>query len=185
MPAPAAAYTTTTPSAPSLKKGHTLSERRLMIRRDGSLLITLVIAIRDSINSAINATLIQCLECNLLNDLIFTTMDTVKVTLLNSKIPQFLDNIPDITINYLDSPSAQLLLQGIPSSYSFTDIGKVLTTFNTGLALLQQLRWLIQHVTRGEMLACTIVITATGPKEKQFLQQSCLSAFSSTFRLEI
>jgi hypothetical protein len=57
-----------------------------MIKRDRSPLTTSVIAISDSINSALNATLIQSVECNQANHLMFTTMDTVKATSRNSKI---------------------------------------------------------------------------------------------------
>src|SRR5205807_5151655 len=46
------------------------------------------------------------------------TMDTVNATSLNSKISQFLHLIPGTTTVQLDSPSAQLLVHGIPTSYS-------------------------------------------------------------------
>jgi hypothetical protein len=183
-PAPAAANTQPTPKAPSTKKGLTLRERRLMIKRDGSPLTTSAIAIRDSINAALNATLIQRVECNPANHLMFTTMDTVKATSLNSKISQFLHLIPGVTTVHLDSPSAQLLVHGIPTSYPLADIGRELTTFNTGLALAQQPRWLTSDEKRVGKKASTIVITATGPKAQDFAQQSRLSAFSSTYRLE-
>src|SRR5205807_5067272 len=60
----------TTPKPPSTKKGPTLRDRRLMIKRDGSPLTTSIIAIRDSINTALQATLIQRVECNSANDLL-------------------------------------------------------------------------------------------------------------------
>jgi hypothetical protein len=182
--APAAAPPQPTTKAPSTKKGPTLRERRLMIKRDGSPLTTSVIAIRDSINTALNATLIQRVECNPANHLMFTTMDTVKATSLNSKISQFLHLIPGVTTVHLDSPSAQLLVHGIPTSYSLADIGRELTTFNTGLALAQQPRWLTTDEKRKGKSASTIVITATGPKAQDFAQLPRLSAFSTTYRLE-
>jgi hypothetical protein len=132
---PAAAPPQPTPKAPSTKKGPTLRERRLMIKRDGSPLSTSVIAIRNSISTALNATLIQCLECNPANHLMFTTMDTVKATSLNSKISQFHHLIASVTTVHLHSPSTQPPRHGIPSSYYVTDIGRELTTFNTVLAL--------------------------------------------------
>ena len=141
-PAPAAATPQTTPKAPSPKKGLTLRERRLLIKRDGSALTTSIIAIRDNINAALQATLIQRVECNSANDMPITTMDTVNATSLNSKISQFLHLIHGTTTIQLDSPSAQLLVHGIPTSYSLADIGNELTTYNTGLALAQQPRWL-------------------------------------------
>jgi hypothetical protein len=183
-PTPAVAPAQQTPKAPSPKKGPTLRERRLLVKRDGTPLTTSVIAIRDSINSALNAVLIQRVECNASNDLLFTTMDTVRATSLNSKISQFLHLIPGTTTVQLDSPSAQLLVHGIPTSYSLADIGKELTTFNTGLALAQQPRWLCTDEQRAAKRASTIVITITGPKAQDFAILPHLSAFSTTFRLE-
>ena len=141
-PTPAVAPASTTPETPSPKKGLTLRERRLIVKRDGTPLTTPLVAIRDSINSALNAVIIQRVECNPSNDLLFTTMETVRATSLNSKISQFLHLIPGTTTVHLDSPTAQLLVHGIPTSHSLADIGKELTTYNTGLALAQQPRWL-------------------------------------------
>jgi hypothetical protein len=183
-PAPGAANTQPRRKAPSTKKGLTLRECRLMIKRDGYPITTSVIAIRDSINAALNAALIQCLECNSANYLMFTTMYTVKVTLLNSKMSQFLHLIPGVTTVHLDSSSAKLHVHGIPTSYALADIGRKLTTFNTGLAIAQQPWWLTSDEKRASKKASTIVITTTGPKEKDFGQQSHLSAFSSTYQLE-
>ena len=131
-----------TPKAPSTKKGLTLRERRLIIKRDGSSLTTSTIAIRDSINTALQATLIQRIERNPANDLLFTTMDTVRATSLNSKISQFLHLVPGTTTVHLDSPTAQVLVHNIPTAYSLADICKEFTTYNTGLVLAQQPRWL-------------------------------------------
>jgi hypothetical protein len=155
-----------------------------MIKGDGSPLTTSVIAIRDSMNAALNATLIQRVEWNPTNHLTFTTMDTVKATSLNSKISQFLHLFPGVTTVHLDSPSAKLLVHGISTSYALADIGRELTTFNTGLALGQQPRWLTSDEERASKRASTIVINATGSKAQDFAQQSRLSDFSSTYRLE-
>jgi hypothetical protein len=161
-----------------------MRERRLIIKRDGTPLTTSNIAIRDSINAALQATLIQRVECNVANDLLITTMDNVKATSLNTKISQFLHLVPGTTTVQLDSPSAQLLVHGIPTSYSLADIGKELTTYNTGLALAQQPRWLSTEQQRVGKKASTVVITTTGPKAQEFALLSRLSAFSSTYRLE-
>src|SRR5436853_2067508 len=155
-----------------------------MIKRDGSPLTTSIIAIRDSINTALPATLIQHVECNSANDLLITTMDTVKATSLNSKISQFLHLIPGTTTIQLDSPSAQLLVHGISTSYTLADIGKELTTFNTGLALEEQPRWLKPDERRLGKKSSTVVITITDPKAQDFAVLLSLSAFSSTFRLD-
>ena len=54
--APAAQPTAKQPTPP--KKGITHRERRLIIKRDGSPLTTSVVTVRDSINTALQATLI-------------------------------------------------------------------------------------------------------------------------------
>ena len=99
--------------ASSPKKGLTLRERRLIFKRDGTRLTTPLVAIRDSINSALNAVIIQRVECNPCNDLLFTTMETVRATSLNSEISQFLHLIPGTTTVHLESPTAQLLVHGV------------------------------------------------------------------------
>jgi hypothetical protein len=155
-----------------------------MIKRDGSPLTTSIIAIRDRMNAALNATLIQRVECNPANHLMFTTMDTVKATSLNSKISEFLHLIPGVTSVHQYTPSAQLLVQGIPTSYALGNIGWELTTFVTGLALAQQPRWHTSDEKCAGKEASTILITPSGPKAQDFAQQSLLPAFSSTYRLE-
>jgi hypothetical protein len=110
----------------------------------------------------------------------FTTMNRVKVTSLNSKISQFLHLIPGITTVHLDSPTASLPVHGIPRSYSLTDIGMDLTTFNTGLALAPLPRWFTTDEKRKGKSASTIVITSTDHKALDFTQLPRLSASSST-----
>jgi hypothetical protein len=183
-PAQAAAPSPATPKAPSPKKGLTLRERRLTIKRDGTPLTTTNIAIRDSVNTALQATLIQRVERNAVHDLLITTMDTVKATSLNSKISQFLHLIPGTTTSHLDAPSAQLLVHNIPTSYSLADIGREISTFNTGLVLAEQPRWLRTPEMRQGKLASTVVISITGPRAQDFAEQPRLCAFSTTYRLE-
>ena len=108
----------------------------------------------------------------------------MKATSLNSKISQFLHLVPGTTTVQLDSPSAQLLVPGIPTSYSLADIGKELTTFNTGLVLAHLPRWLRPDEQRVGNKASTVVITTAGPKAQDFAILPRLSAFSATFRLE-
>jgi hypothetical protein len=57
-----------------------------MIKRDSACLTTSIIAISDRINGALNATLIQGVECNPANTLLFTNIEMVKATSLNSWI---------------------------------------------------------------------------------------------------
>jgi hypothetical protein len=183
-PAQNAAPPQPTPKAPSTKKGLTHRERKLVIKRDGTPLTTSTLAIRDSINTALNGTFIQRVECDTFHNLTFTTMDTVKATSLNSKISQFLHLIPGTATVRLDTPSAQLLVHGIPTSHSLQDIGRELTTFNTGLVLAEQPRWLTSDEKRQDKKASTVVITTTGSKAQDIAQLTRLSAFSTTFRTE-
>src|SRR5437660_3278333 len=72
------------PSPP--KRAITQQERQLIIKRDGSPLPTSVISIRDSINSPLQATLIQRVVCRSTNDLTLITMEAVKASSLSSKV---------------------------------------------------------------------------------------------------
>jgi hypothetical protein len=90
------------------------------------------------INTALHTTIIQVIEGNLFNKLLFITMDMVRATSLNSKISQFLHCIPGTTTVHLDSPLIQFLLHGILTTQSLAKIGRELITFNTGLAPHQQ-----------------------------------------------
>jgi hypothetical protein len=110
----------------------------------------------------------------------FTSMNTVKVSSLYSKIFQFLQLIPGVSTVHLDSPSAELLVHRISTSYALTNIGQELTTFNNGHARAQQPRWLTSDEILVGAKALTIVITDTSPKGRDLAQQSPLSAFSST-----
>jgi hypothetical protein len=172
------------PPPPPAKKALTHRERRLLIKRDGSPLTTSVVAIRDSVNTALHATLIQRVVCRADNDLTLITMDTVKATSLSGKVAQFLHLIPGTTTVRLDSPSVQLLVHGLPTSCSLTDIGKELTTYNTGLALSCLPRWLTLDDKRALKKASSVVITITGPKAQDLASLSRLSAFSTTYRVE-
>ena len=92
-----------------------MRERRLTIKRDGSPLLPTAIELRDSINKALSTTLGQTISFEGGN-ITLTTMDSVKVTSLNSKVSAFLYLIPGTTTVHLDSPASQLLVHGIPTS---------------------------------------------------------------------
>ena len=183
-PKPSAPPATTSTSAktPAPKKGPTMRERRLTIKRDGSPLLPTAIELRDSINKALSATLVQTVSFEGGN-VTLTTMDSVKATSLNSKVSAFLHLIPGTTTVHLDSPASQLLVHGIPTSHSLATIATELTTFNTGLALTQQPRWLTSDDSRANKSASTVVISITGPKAPLFIGKR-LAAFSSTYRTE-
>ena len=182
--APAAPTPTTSTKAPPLKKGLSLRERKLIIKRDGSKLPSTTTAIRDSINTALNNIYVQRVEVDIFNNITLITMDTVKATSLNTKAAQFLHLISGTTTVQLDSPSAHLLVHGIPTSSSLADIGKELTTYNTGLALAEQPRWLTTDDKRVGKTASSVTIIATGPKAQDFASKSRLCAFSKNFRVE-
>src|SRR5947209_13242250 len=108
MPPASAPAPTKEPSPP--KRAITQRERRLIIKRDDSPLPTSVIAIRDSVNSARQATLIQRVVYCPTNDLNLITMEAVKASSLSSKVSQFVHLIPGTTTLQLDNTTAQLLI---------------------------------------------------------------------------
>jgi hypothetical protein len=140
--------------------------------------------IRDNINTALKSIFIQRVEVHIFNNLTLITMDTVKATSLNTKEAQFLHLITGTTTVQLDSPTAHLLVHGIPTSSSLVDSGRELTTYNTGLALAEQPRWLTTDDKRTGKSATTVTIIASGPKAQDFVSKSRLCAFSKIFRIE-
>lgn len=111
-------------------------------------------------------------------------MDTVKATSLSGKVTQFLHLVPGTTNVQLDTPTAQLVVHGLPTDCSLGTIGQELTTFNTGLALSCPPRWLTTDDRRALKKASSVVITITGPKAQDIAALPRLSAFSTTFRVE-
>ena len=180
--APAAQPATKQPPPP--KKGITHRKRPLIIKRDGSPLTTSVVTVRDSINTALQATLIQRVVCRPNNNITLITTDTVRAFSLSSRVSQFLHLIPGTTSVLLDDPTAQLLVHGIPTTHSLNTIAREITTFNSGLAHSQRPRWLTPDDRRANKRVSTVVITITGPKAQDFASATRLSAFSTTFKLE-
>ena len=104
-PQPAPQPSTAPPaSSPPQAKTLTHRERHLLIRRDGTPLTSSTVAIRDSINTALQATHIQCLVCQPDNSLTLITMDTVKAASLSNKVSSFLHliRVPGTTTVRLD-----------------------------------------------------------------------------------
>src|SRR5437588_10970438 len=120
-PSPTLASNPTQPKSAPPKKGITMRERRLVIKRDNSPLATTAVELRDSINKALSATYVQTISLEGGNVTI-TTMDSVKATTLNSKVSAFLHLIPATTTVHLDSPATQLLVHGIPTPHSLATI---------------------------------------------------------------
>jgi hypothetical protein len=181
---PPTAATNTKPSSQQEKKHPTLRERRLLIKRDGSDLPTSTISLRDQINSALGSTFVQRIEGDALNNITLITMDMIKATALNSRASTFLHLIPGTSSVHLDTPMTQLIVHGIPTSQALLTIGEELTTYNSGLILSQEPRWLTSNDRREGKSASSIVISITGPKAQDIAKKSRLAAFSSTFRLE-
>ena len=169
---------------PPPKKGITHRERYLIVKCDGSPLTTSVVTVRDSINTALQATLIQCVVCRPNNDITLITMDTVRASSLSRRVSQFLHLIPGTTSVLLDDPTAQLLVHGIPATHSLDTIAGEITTFNSGLAFSQRPRWLTSDDRGANKRVSTVIITITGPKAQNFASATSLSAFSTTFKLE-
>src|SRR5438445_13664098 len=79
------------------------------------------------------------------------------------------DLIPGTTTVCLDTPTTQLLVHGIPTDNSLATIATELTTFNTGLALTEEPRWLTSDAARSSKSASTVVITVTGARAPDFV----------------
>ena len=179
-PAAAPAAQPAAKQPPPPKKGITHREHRLIIKRDRSPLTTSVVTVRDSINTALQATLIQRIVCRPNNDITLITMDTVRASSLTSRVSQFSPLIPGTTSVLLDDPTAQLLVHGIPTTHSLDTIAREITTFNSGRALSQRPRWLTSDDRRANKRMSTVVITIMGPKAQDFASATRLSAFSTT-----
>ena len=172
--------TTTKPSQP--KKGITARERRLIVKREGGPLNKTKLENRNVINTALAGTYIQTVSVKG-NTITITTMESIRATSLNSKVGTFLHLIPGTMSVHLDTPVIQLLVHGLPTSSSLDAIATELTTFNPGLALTGQPRWLTTDESRVGKATSTIVIAITGPRAPDFVGRH-LAAFSSTYRTE-
>ena len=91
--------------------------------------------------------------------------------------------IPGTVSLHLDTPISHVLVHGIPTSKSLADIATELTTFNTGLSLTGQPRWLTTDDPRASKSASTVVISIMGPRVSDYVGKH-LAAFSSTYRTE-
>lgn len=95
----------------------------------------------DDINQALAGVYIQTVS--LKGDTVtLTTMESTRATFVSSKVDSFLHLIPGTTSVHLDMPITHLLVHGIPTSHSLATIATELITFNPGLALTAQPRWL-------------------------------------------
>jgi len=112
-----------------------------------------------------------------------TTMKSIKATSLNSKVGTFLHLIPGTVSIHLNTPISHVLVHGIPTSKSLAEIANELTTFNTGLSLTSQPRWLTTDDARAGKTASTVVIRIMGPRVSNYVSKR-LAAFSSTYRTE-
>ena len=153
----------TTNNRPQLKKGLTARERCLVIKHEGGTLPTTGLDLRDDINLALAATYVQTVSLRG-NTVTLTTMESIKATLLDSKVGTFLHLLPGTVSVHLDTPVLHVLVHGIPTSKSLAEIANELTTFNTGLSFTSQPRWLTTEDARAGKTASTVVINITGPR---------------------
>jgi len=172
----------TTNNWPQLKKGLTARERRLVIKREGEPLPTTALDLRDDINLALAAIYVQTVSLQG-NTVTLTTMESIKATSLNSKVGTFLHLIPRTVSVHLDTPVSHVLVHGIPTSKSLANIASELTTFNTGLSLTSQPRWLTTDDARAGKTASIVVISIMGPRASDYVGKR-LATFSSSYRTE-
>ena len=178
----AQAPTKSNTNRPQPKKGLTARERRLVIKREGEPLNTNALDLRDDINQALAATYVQTVSLRG-NTITLTTMESVKAASLNSKVGTFLHLIPGTISVHLDAPVSHILVHGIPTSRTLAEIANELTTYNTGLSLTEQPRWLTTDDARAGKTASTVVINITGPRAADYVGKR-LAAFSTTYRTE-
>ena len=179
-------FATSSASAPPTSQAREIThrERRLLIKRDGTPLTTSTVAIRDRINTALQATLSQCVVCRPDNNLTLITMETVKGASLSNNVSSFLHLIPGTTTVCLDFPTVQILVHGLPTDPYLPDIAQELTTFNTGLALSRPPRWLTPDDRRASKRISTVVLTLTGSRAQDVASRTRLATFSATFKVE-
>ena len=182
--APPAANPSPSTTSPPQAKEITHRERRLLIRRDGTPLTSSTVSVGDSINTALQATLIQRVVCRPDNNLTLITMETVKAASLSNEVSLFLHLIPCTTTVRLDFPTVQILVHGLPTDRSLPDIAQELTTFNTGLALSRPPRWLTPDDHRATKRISTVILTLTGSRVRDVAFRSRLAAFSVSFKVE-
>jgi len=178
----AQAPTKSNTNRPQPKKGLTARERRLVIKREGEPLDTNALDLRDDINQALAATYVQTVSLRG-NTVTLTTMESVKAASLNSEVGSFLHLIPGTISVHLDAPVSHILVHGIPTSKTLAEIANELTTYNTGLSLTEQPRWLTTDGARAGKTASTVVINITGPRAADYVGKR-LAAFSTTYRTE-
>jgi len=167
---------------PQLQKGLTARERGLVVKREREPLPTTALDLRDDMNLALAATYVQTVSLRG-NTVTLTTMESLKATSLNSKVGTFLHLIPGTVGVHLDTPVLHISVHGIPTSKSFAEIASELTTFNRGLSLMGQPRWLTNDDARAGKSASTVVINITGARAPDYVGKR-LAAFSSTYRTE-
>ena len=93
------------PPRPPPRRRRSPRERRLLIKRDRTPLTSSTVAIWDSINTALQATLIQRVVCRPDNNLTLIAMETVKAASLSNRVSSFLHLIPGTTTVCLDFPT--------------------------------------------------------------------------------
>jgi len=124
--------------------------------------------LRDEINKPLAGTYIQIVTVTGLT-VMLTTMESMKVTVLTSRLGSFLHLIPGTVSVHLNTQVMHLLVHGIPTGYSVDTLAAILTTFNSGLALAGTPRSLTTEQSRAGKLASTVVIAMTGPKASDFM----------------
>jgi hypothetical protein len=75
-------------------------------------------------------------------------------------------------------------VHGLPTTASLAEIGRELSTYNSGLALSEPPRWLTTDTIRAGKSASSVTIIATGPRAQEFASLPRLCAFSRSFRIE-
>jgi hypothetical protein len=77
-----------------------------------------------------------------------------------------------------------MVVHGVPTDISLELLQKELTTYNPGLVMASQPRWLTKPDQRKEKKASSVVIALSGNKAQHLAFHPRLFAFSATLRAE-
>jgi hypothetical protein len=167
-----------------------LRPRRLIAKRDGSELYLTPMELRDALNKALGFTAILSTQVSRghsgsnTGHVSITLMENLLATKLYAKVGEHLNTIPGALSLHLDSPVVQMVVHGVPTSISLESLQQELTTYNPGLTMATQPRWLTKPDQRREKKASSVVIALTGNKAQEVASRPRLFAFSATLRAE-
>ena len=167
-----------------------LRPRRLIVKRDGTELISTPMELRDALNKVLGFTAVLSTQVSRgssgsnTGHLSITLMENLLATKCYAKVGENLNIIPGAVSLHLDPPIVQMVVHGVPVNLPLEDLQQELITYNPGLTMASPPRWLTKHEQRKEKKASSVVIALTGNKAQEVASRPRLFAFSATLRAE-